>query len=113
MSSQSYKIYRWDAVIFGNNNPTPIIYVKPDDLLLKFAKENDNNISVKINNLTCPYGGRIVKGFFGKSSDIPNARPYFFEKTGLYVIVLHTEWKRYPDDLGNCSIYGVKGGVPV
>jgi len=109
---QVYNIERWDAVLFRNGtDPVPIIYVKPDDKLLKFASDNKDALLVKINNPSSIYGGKSIYGVFAKSSEIPNCRPNFFKKTGLYVIVLQAGWYGYPDCLGTCEIFGLQGGV--
>ena len=109
---KKYKIYRWDAVLFGRNiNPNPIVYVKPDEKLLSFARENSNALMLNISGSESIYDGKNIPGIFMKSSDVPNCRSNFFKKTGLYVIVLTSEWHGYPDCLGDCSIFGLTGGV--
>lgn len=114
--SQTYKIHRWDSVIFANKgmNPisTPIIYVKPDDELLKFAKDNSDALLVKLHTPGSIYDQKRVTGVWAKSSMIPNCRENYFEKTKLYVIVLQAPWHGYPDCLGECEIFGLTGGVP-
>lgn len=113
MSDQTYEIQRWDAVLFGNSTtPSPIIYVKPDKTLLDFSEANNGVLLVKINNSDSIYDGKDIPAVFKKSSEVPNCRPNFFEKTGLYVFVLDSYWYGYPDNLGTCEIYGLKGGEP-
>uniref|UniRef100_A0A6C0JMJ4 Uncharacterized protein n=1 Tax=viral metagenome TaxID=1070528 RepID=A0A6C0JMJ4_9ZZZZ len=115
--SQTYKIHRWDSVIFANKGmnpiPTPIIYVKPDDELLKFAKDNSDALLVKLHAPGSIYDQKRVTGVWAKSSMIPNCREHYFEKTKLYVIVLQAPWHGYPDCLGECEIFGLTGGIPV
>ena len=112
--SQTYKIHRWDAVLFGNStDPTPIIYIEPNDTLLEFAKKNKNTLLVELQTHGSIYDKKLVRGVWAKSSEIPNCRENFFEKTGLYVIVLQTPWHGYPDFLGDVAIYGLTGEVPV
>jgi hypothetical protein len=109
---QTYKIHRWDAVLLGRSEiPIPMIYVKPDDKLLRFSAENDNAILVNIQGSESMYDNRQIVGTLRKSSDMPNSRPNFFATSGLYVIVLDADWHGYPDSNGVFSIYGVKGGV--
>lgn len=106
--SGKYKIYRWDVVLFGNGNVhTPIIYIKPDKNLLEFAEKNKNELLVELNIPGTMYNKNTVNGFLAKSSDIPNFRKNFFEKTGLYVIVLKSPWYGYPDYLGDIEISGL------
>jgi hypothetical protein len=109
--SNSYKIYRWDSFLY-NKNISPIIYVKPDDTLLKFAKENNNTLLIRVSKSNSIYDGKKIAGVLYKSSDITKCNN-FFNKTGLYVIVLESDWYGYPDFLGECDIFGLKGDVAV
>lgn len=115
--NNSYKIHRWDPIISGNNIiPNPIIYIKADDTLLKFAKDNNNALLVKIKGTNTIYDGQEIMGVFASSSDYPNCRPVFFNSTKYYVISLLCGWHVYPKDpdfLGFCEIYGLRGGVDV
>ena len=109
--SNSYKIYRWDSFLY-NKNISPIIYVKPDDTLLKFAKENNNTLLIRVSKSNSIYDGKKIAGVLYKSSDITKCSN-FFNKTGLYVIVLESDWYGYPDFLGECDIFGLEGDVVV
>lgn len=115
--SNTYKIHRWDPMISGNNIiPNPMIYIKADDTLLKFVKDNNNAVLVKINGTNTIYDGKEIIGMFASSRDYPNCRPVFFNATKYYVISLLCNWYVYPkapDFLGFCEIYGLKGGVDV
>ena len=114
MSHKTYSIKRWDAVLFGNNEyPTPIIYVEPEENLLEFAKINEDALLVSIKSTNSKYENKKIPGIFASSSEIPNCRPVFFNKTKLSVIVLDCEWIGYPQLLGSCEIYVLKGGVPI
>ena len=50
--------------------------------------------------------GGIHKGIVNKSSIIPNCRPNFFEATNLYVIILDTDFLKYPniEELGTFTL---------
>ena len=109
--SNSYKIYRWDSFLY-NKNISPIIYVKPDDTLLKFAKKNNNALLIRVSKSNSIYDGKKIAGILYKSSDITKCSN-FFNKTGLYVIVLESDWYGYPDFLGECDIFGLEGDVVV
>ena len=115
--SQTYKIHRWDAVLFKNKGlvpiPTPIIYVKPDENLIKFAKDNSDALLVTLHAPNSIYDKKRVTGVWAKSSEIPNCRAVFFEETELYIIVLQAPWHGYPECLGECEIFGLTGGVPI
>ena len=114
MSIPTYKIKRWDGVLFGNSvNVTPIIYVKPDDNLLQFAKENNDTLLIKIKRTSSIYDNKFVSAILRKSVDVPNCLPNFFKKTGYYVLILKAEWHGYPDYLGEFEPFGFKGGEPV
>jgi len=110
-NNKKYNIYRWDSVLYNTTNPMPMIYIKPDENLIKFVEENDKAIMVNISDSASVYDGRNITGVFTKSSTVPNRRDNFFEKTGLYVISLDSHWYGYPDSLGECEIFGSTGGV--
>lgn len=112
MSHKSYSIRRWDAVLFGNSEyPTPIIYIEADPSLLEFAKYNNDVLLVSIKSTNSIYDDKQISGIFASSAEIPNCREIFFKKTKLYVIVLNAGWYGYPDYLGECDIYGLKGVI--
>lgn len=116
--NHNYKIHRWDAVIFPgkgiNPIPTPIVYIKPDERLINFANDNSNALHIKLNIPNSIYNDRKVIGMLYKSSEIPNCRPVFFEKTKLYVIALQaTPWYGYPDFLGYIEVFGLTNKFPV
>jgi hypothetical protein len=115
--SQTYKIHRWDPIIFANKgmNPieTPIIYVNATPELIKFAKDNSNALLVKLHIPGSIYDQKRVTAVWSKSCMIPNCRKNFFEKTELYVLILQAPWHGYPDFLGDCEIFGLKGGMSV
>lgn len=108
--SKTYKIYRWDPVILGDTTiPFPVIYIKPTEDLLQFAKNNNNILLTKIHTTDNDiYNNKKIIGIFIESLKIPNCRPNFFKKTGLYCICLISEWYGYPSCLGECSLYGFK-----
>ena len=109
--SNSYKIYRWDSFLYSKD-PVPIIYVKPDDALLKFAKENNNALLIRVSNSNSIYDGKKITGVLYKSYEVTKCIN-FFNKTGLYIIVLESDWYGYPDSLGECDIFGLEGDVVV
>jgi len=109
--SNSYKIYRWDSFLY-KKNIVPMIYIKPDDALLKFADKNKNELLVKVSNSNSIYNGKTIAGVLYKSFEITKCIN-FFKKTGLYVIVLVSNWYGYPDSLGECDIFGFEGDVAV
>ena len=97
MSLNTYKIYRWDAVMTAaNDRPTPMIYIKPDTKLLDFLRENNFRILVKIDNTGTIYDGKYIWGVVDKSSNMPSCRPNFDTETGFYVATLEAFWYGYP-----------------
>ena len=89
-----YKIVRWDS-IEQNNKIVPMIYFKPCLKILNIMKLNNNKIQIKISD-TQIYDG-IYNGVINKSDVVPNCRPNFFDATNLYVIILNTNFIRYPN----------------
>lgn len=110
--STIYDIHRWDSVIFDSSYPNPMVYIHPDQDLHKFVAANDNNLLISIEGADCRYNDRYIKARLLPSSVVPNERPNYFEKTGLYVLVLSDEWRGYPSTLGSCAIFGLTGGIP-
>ena len=107
----SYKIYRWNVVLFGNSNTkVPMIYIKPDLELLEFIKANSYVVASTINDTGTIYDGKTIPGIVNVSCNVPNCRPNFCAKTGLYVITLQAMWYGYPDPntLGNVNFSGMK-----
>lgn len=107
----SYKIYRWNVVLFGNSNTkVPMIYIKPDLELLEFIKANSYTVACNINDTGTIYDGKTIPGVVDVSCNVPNCRPNFCAKTGLYVITLWANWYGYPepDKLGNVNFSGMK-----
>lgn len=111
---KTYKIYRWDPVLFSKSNdptPIPVICIKPDKGLLDFAKDNNNTFLVEILNTNNIYQDKKIVATFTKSSDAFNFTPNMFKEDGLYALALQCEWYEYPDCNGDCKIYGITGGV--
>lgn len=105
-----YEIHRWDPILIGNNeNPFPMIYIKPDKAFLEFAEENNFTLFVKIEDSGSRYDGKAFVGIVDSSANFPSPRPNFFEKTGLYVISLYAMWDEYPPKMGKAVLSGLKG----
>ena len=109
--TSSYPIKRWDVVMFGSSiTKVPVIFVKPDDLFLAFAHKNDYAVLATISGTNTIYDGKTIPGIVDKSSKVPNCKPNFFKKYGLYVVSLHAGWHGYPspDKLGSVTFSGLK-----
>lgn len=105
-----YQIQRWDpALIDKNTSPIPMIYIKPDDTFLKFAKNNASAMLVKIEGTGTIYDGKEVIGIAAESAYSPNLRVNFYNATKLWVIKLAAPWKGYPDSNGFVMFQGVNG----
>lgn len=102
----SYEINRWSGIIYGNNqNPLPIIYIKPDANFNTYIKDNNYQIKVRIMHTgEALYDNKIMEGTVNSSANSPNCRPKFFKKTGLYTITLQTQWSGYPPKMGKIYI---------
>lgn len=106
----SYPILRWDVISRDNVTMRPIIYIKPDLSFLEFVKANNNVIACEIQGTDTVYDSRKIIGIVDKSCNVPNCRPNFFNKTGLYVIILDIDWFSYPlyNKQGSVRIYGLQ-----
>lgn len=105
-----YPIERWDGILIGNNlHMVPVIYIKPDLALLEFAKVNDFAVLCEITGTNTVYDNRKIPGVVDKSCYLPNCRPNFCEKTGLYIVTLQSNWYGYPKmgSHGSVKFYGL------
>jgi hypothetical protein len=105
-----YEIMRWDAVIPKNNTlPYPMIYIKPDKDFEQYSRENKHMFLVNISGTGMDYDRIPVVGMSDSSAFFPDYRPYFFNETGYYVIVLFANWAGYPEKNGKIKIQGTQG----
>lgn len=106
----NYNIKRWDPVTGDGEDIKPMIYIEPDITFLEFIKANNFNILCEISGTDTCYDGQMIVGIVNKSSNMPNCRPNFYNKSGLYVITLETTWVDYPkfEKLGTVKFYGLK-----
>ena len=104
----SYPIQRWDVLSGYNVSKVPAIYIMPDIPFMDFIRANDYKLVCQINNTNSSYDGLYYEGSVSLSSDMPNCRPNFFAKTGLYIITLNGQWMGYPceSSLGVVTIFG-------
>jgi len=111
----NYSIMRWDAVISStnSNNYVPMIYIKPDKDFLQLIKRNKNVIKADISGTNMMYDLKPIGGIVSPSSQTPNCRPNYFEKTGYYVVTLVSNWYGYPDPqyMGNVRFSGLPGDI--
>ena len=92
-----YDIMRWDVVMFKNStSQVPMIYIKPDETFLEFVKLNNYAVMVNIDGTGTVYDNKLIAGVVNESSNVPNCRPNFYDKTGYYVITLYGDWYGYP-----------------
>jgi len=114
MNSTEYKIERWDAIYDDKKNmKRPLLYILPDESLIEFSKANENNLYVTMSGtgIDC-YDNIRLSCKLLSSSNFPNNRPNFFDKTGYYVIVLSDAiWLGYPNYLGKVIFEG-KNNIP-
>ena len=79
--------------------------------LLNFEKTNKNTLLFEFVVPDTIYDKKRVTGILSKSSDIPNCRYGFFEKTKLYIIILQAPWHGYPRCLWEIKVFGLKDAV--
>jgi len=110
----SYAIQRWDVLSGDNIQKFPAIYVIPDTNFIEFIRNNEYNIICLIDGTGSPYDGMYYNANVSQSSDMPNCRPNFFLKTGMYIITLNAQWMGYPCEKtkGTVTIYGRNMGIP-
>ena len=107
----SYTIKRWNGLITtASIHPQPVVYISPDVNLLSFSQKNNNTFLVKISGTNLPYDNQIILASMMPSSLGPgNCRPNFFKDTGLYAIVLSSEWYGQPENMENLGFINIVG----
>lgn len=105
-----YEIQRWNPILLeGNNEPFPMIYIKPDDNFFDYIKENNYLFLVTISDTNSVYDNKEIIALADMSAFFPNYRPNFFNETGFYVLTLFSSWNGYPSSNGTILIQGLKG----
>jgi hypothetical protein len=102
--TQIHEITRWDSVLLnGGLIPKPIIYIHPNEDLKHLTENVCNKLIITINTSEQNYN-RTMTGVIRKSEFVPNLRYNFFDMTGLYVIILDSQWYGYPFHKGTVTI---------
>lgn len=97
----NYKILAWSASKLKNDyNPSPIIYIYPDDNLKKYIYDNKDIIHFVIKDSDSVYDNKKYMGVVSKSENIPCYRPNYYSITGQYVITLNSYWNGFPSKKG-------------
>jgi hypothetical protein len=105
----SYKIQSWNAILQGaNNEPTPMIYIKPNNSFSDYAEKNNNIVLVRITGSSI-YDNRDILATINSSLNYPVYRPNFYKKTGYYCLTLSCGWFGYPLENGDVKIQGLVG----
>jgi len=86
----------------------PMIYVTPDTQFVDFVRKNEYMCKIIITDTQSNYDNIVLTGNINISSNIPNCRPNFFDKTGYYTITIEKDWLGYPPKLGNVNLIGMK-----
>lgn len=108
-----YDIKQWSGLLFGNNQtPLPIVYIKPDENLLAYVKDNNYRINVSIHDTDSSYDGRNVSCIVNSAEMIPNYRPVFGKTTEWMCLVLETLWSGYPLKMGRVDIESINNITP-
>jgi len=109
----TYKIQRWDPVLFGNNvKPNPMFYIIPDLYFDEFARNNKYSLFCMVKNSASLYDNIVIPVTVNKSYNTPNNRPNFYNETQTYVITMDTPWMGYPKNLGLVKFFGYKLPIP-
>lgn len=103
-----YPIFRWDQIQPQNSeNPLPLIYIKPDISLLKFAQNQGYNLTVKIAESDSIYDGKVISGVFDSLVLGPNCMLPEFQNKEYYTIALNSYFYAYPPRKGCVEIIGM------
>lgn len=96
----TYKITRWDPVVFGNNvHPFPMVHIQADDKFTKFAKDNNQTLIVRVSGTKTQYDGKEVVGIVYGNNKVVMYAPWIhypsfpFSSGSLYVTGLRGEYK--------------------
>lgn len=101
----NYKILAWSASKVKNDyNPSPIIYINPDDNFKKYAINNKDIIHLSINGTNSLYDNRKYIGIVSTSENVPCFRPNYYDLTGQFVITLDSNWIGFPSKKGYITI---------
>lgn len=98
----TYEIKQWSVGLTGNSvTRNPLIFVEPDPKFMTLVRKNNFVVNCVIKNTNTIYDNRVITGVVNTSGNVPNCRPNFFAKTGLYVIRLLSNWYGYPQKNNN------------
>lgn len=93
-----YNIISWNPIIFGDTNVAyPMIYIKPDKKMVYLINKKQYGVTLHIHDTNTIYDNKEITGIILPNSILPNYRPNFVNKTGLYSIILLTYWYEYPN----------------
>lgn len=94
------KIVKWDVIQDSCSDILkPMLYFVPTPEDITFINDNDNKVMINVTD--CDEFGGPYWGTVGKSSNVPNCRPNFFDVTQYYVITLDSYFTNYPKKMGN------------
>jgi hypothetical protein len=104
-----YLIHRWDQIKpQGSQNTLPMIYIKPDIALLKFAQDQGYNITAKIIETDSIYDGKVISGIFDSLVVGSNCVLPEFQNREYYTISLNSYFYAYPPKKGYVEIIGME-----
>lgn len=104
----TFKIYRWDAILPSySNSSRPMIYIKPTLSLIQLAKQNDNMLLCTIKNTNSIYDNKQIIGALDTLTLGPNANTPEFINREFYTITLMSYFYEYPPSLGEVEIQGI------
>jgi hypothetical protein len=101
----NFKIESWNPVIPENAVfPFPVLYIKPTNGLLEYAKQNKFTILVTVMNSNSVYDNKPMIAVLDSSAYFPNSRINFYNKYGFYTLSLVANWIGYPPENGTVQI---------
>ena len=93
----SYPIKQWSVGLTGTSvTRNPLIFVEPNPEFMTMARNNNFIVKCQISDTGSVYDKHSITGVINTSGNVPNCRPNFYEKTGLYVVRLLSNWYGYP-----------------
>lgn len=105
-----FKIYRWDSILpEKSENSLPMVYIRANMSLLKFAQKNDYILNVRIGGTDTVYDGPIMKGTFDSLVLGPNCKLPAFKDKEFHTVCLESYFFEYPQPskMGYIEILGI------
>jgi len=104
--STVHKIEQWHSVLLGSKTfGKPFVFIKGSRELDKLM---NRNVIVVVEGTNTKYDNKAATGFLSSSAYLPEFRPFFFDKTQYYTVILNMNWMGYPIKEGVIHIFDPK-----